>query len=351
MIKDVLRRLLKRVSRANVAADLAPQGMFLSLASASNERAGAVLSLQPSEDKSGLLGEILVQEHRDPGYAPDEHNTMCVTVCPVSGTLFNRSAVLDILGADWLKSSGGPEIFGLPPGETAWTYLRAGGVPEEYAQIKVAWPLSATYRPDWATPNIETLQGYRNDLRRELPRLRAVEVAASMTVERAAYRARELASLKETCDRTATIVLAADEGRPFSGRTIWDTMLCLGLSWGDMDLFHWENHASVGDDQHFSVWTTTPPGYFFPEEIAADRVLVHDLVFGYRIPRCAAPLEVFNAMVAAAEYAKQRLGGQLLTADNRPFGRDAALEEISSVIGELRAKGFVPGESRTLRIF
>lgn len=326
--------------------------MFLSVASASKERAGAVLPLEPSEDKRHLLGQILVQEHRDLGYGPDEDNSLCVTVAPAAGTPFSRSAVLQILGADWMRACGGPELFGLPSSASSWTYLRAGGAPEEYSALKVAWPLSASYRPDWQVPSMETLQRYRRDFDDKLPLIRGVTVGESMTVARAAYRAREIASLKETCDRTAVIILAADEGRPFSGRTIWDTMLCLGLSWGDMDLFHWENRStSVGDDHHFSVWTTTPPGYFFPEEIAADRVVVRDLVLGFRIPRCAAPIEVFHAMLASAEYAKQRLGGQLRNGDDQPLDRDAALKEIASVVGELCAKGFVPGASGTLQIF
>ncbi len=38
-----------------------------------------------------------------------------------------------------------------------------------------------------------------------------------------------------------------------------DVMLCLGLTWGDMDCFHWDNVSGTGDDYHFSVETSTPP--------------------------------------------------------------------------------------------
>ncbi|RPI27623.1 MAG: hypothetical protein EHM61_07865 [Acidobacteria bacterium] len=51
-----------------------------------------------------------------------------------------------------------------------------------------------------------------------------------------------------------------------------------------MDLFHWANTTDRGDDSFFSVWTTTAPGYFLPEMIAAGEVRVDDLVYGYSVP-------------------------------------------------------------------
>ena len=54
-------------------------------------------------------------------------------------------------------------------------------------------------------------------------------------------------------DVNVSIRLAAPDGTLFDGRDIWDVMLCLGLPWGDMDLFHWNNPSDHGDDHLFSV--------------------------------------------------------------------------------------------------
>jgi cell division protein ZipA len=118
-----------------------------------------------------------------------------------------------------------------------------------------------------------------------------------------------------------------------------------------MDIFHWANASDQGDDSFFTVWTSTPPGYFLPEEIAADRVRTADLIFGFSIPRNAAPQSVFSSMVKAVEYARQRLGGEILGRDGRALDIGAAQKEISAIEQRLKAAGFQPGAGSTLYLF
>ena len=70
------------------------------------------------------------------------------------------------------------------------------------------------------------------------------------------------------CDQYVTLRLVAPTGNLYSGREVWDVMLCLGLDYGDGDLFHWINNSGFGDDLFFSVWTSTAPGYFIPNRMA-----------------------------------------------------------------------------------
>jgi cell division protein ZipA len=56
----------------------------------------------------------------------------------------------------------------------------------------------------------------------------------------------------------------------------------------------------------------TDAGYFLPELIAVGEVMTDDLVFSFSVPRCPAPVEVFDEMVKAAQYAQLRLGGTIL---------------------------------------
>jgi hypothetical protein len=76
------------------------------------------------------------------------------------------------------------------------------------------------------------------------------------------------------------VVLAAPKGELFDGVELWDALASLGLTRGDMDMFHWDNpHHDCGDDHLFSVGTSTAPGYLFPEEAAAGRLRVALMLF------------------------------------------------------------------------
>src|SRR5260370_30191308 len=128
-------------------------------------------------------------------------------------------------------------------------------------------------------------------------------------------------------------------------------MLCLGLNWGDMDCFQWNNPSESGDDHFFWVSTSTPPGYFLPEQIAADRVHVEDLVFEFSVPRSAAPVQVFDAMVKVVEYCQKRLGGTIVGETRSNADLPAIRDRVVETERKLREEGFVPGSEDSLRLF
>jgi cell division protein ZipA len=181
--------------------------------------------------------------------------------------------------------------------------------------------------------------------------LGAANVSPRTTPEEGARHAERLRSLLRDCDGDAVLVLQADEDRRFDGRKIWDVMYSLGLEWGNMDLFHWKNESDFGDGELFSVWTSTDPGYFLPELIAAGEVMTEDLVFSFSVPRSPAPAEVFDEMIKAAQYAQSRLGGTIVGDEDRPFVKDDARKRIEDVASRLIEAGFPPGEESTLRLF
>jgi len=160
-----------------------------------------------------------------------------------------------------------------------------------------------------------------------------------------------LPNLVAECDKAVILILVAPEGKPFAGREVWDVMLCLGLDYGDGDLFHWINNSGFGNDHFFTVETSTPPGYFLPQRMASGQGDVGDLIFNFSIPRSADPLAVFDSMVKAVEYAQDRLGGTILLDAGEPFDREAERKKIENVVEELDKAGFVPGESATCRVF
>ena len=106
-----------------------------------------------------------------------------------------------------------------------------------------------------------------------------------------------------------------------------------------------------GDDHFFSVWTSTDPGYFLPERIAAGEVQVQNLVFGFPVTRCCRPTEVAEAMIRSANYARSRLGGELLDRNGKLFFPDTFLREVRDAASGLAREGFEPGSAPALHLF
>ena len=146
-------------------------------------------------------------------------------------------------------------------------------------------------------------------------------------------------------------MLKADKS--FEGTEIWDKMRSLGLHWGDMDLFHWENPNSDagGDDHLFSVATSTEPGYFLPEHLAKGEVKTTDLIFSFSIPRSSDPQRVLENMHRAASYCQQKLGGQLLDENGQPFELATELKKCQWVTQNLAGKKLRPGYGDALYLF
>jgi cell division protein ZipA len=231
-----------------------------------------------------------------------------------------------------------------------WTYLVSSDGPQAVDQVKVAFnyvPLN----PDEEPPGEQQYAQRLEMVRQRMQKFGQATVTASLPPQEAAERSRALSKLREQLDMSAVLILQAPRGKRFDGKKIWDVMLCLGLEWGDMDCFHWRNESNLGDDAFFSVETTTEPGYFLPEDIAAGEVQVEDLVFVFSVPRSARPVEVFDAMTRAVEYCRKRLGGKIVDPDGDPLQPAELREQIEEVMRELRAAGFAPGVGATLQLF
>jgi cell division protein ZipA len=124
------------------------------------------------------------------------------------------------------------------------------------------------------------------------------------------------------------------------------------LKWGDGDLFNWENtNRDYGDDQFFSVATTTDPGYFLPESIKNGQMNPNDLVFGVSIPRNSDPQNVFFAMVEAVKYCQKRLGGKILDKNQQPFDESEAKKNLALLIKKMKNNGVVPGSYKALMAY
>jgi len=326
---------------------------FIAASSQSEARAQSLLPTKGSEDRTDLLKvpEMPVAPASDGNYRPDPKVNWVVDVTFAKAGKLEKAVLLGGFDEKWMLKTGEPEMYGKGAADGHWTFVRAGDSPDLYTELAFAWRLLDDSEDSVKPVTATDLASYLKALNNRVSVLGDPDLKLSASPEAAVETARRLAELKTSCDRQAIVVLKAPPNSQFEGRKIWDVMMSLGLKWGDMDIFHWANDSDNGDDSFFSVWTSSPPGYFLPEHIAADRVQTADLVLGFSIPRSAAPQFVFASMVKAAEYARQCLGGELLDRNGRSLDVSATQKEISEIEQRLNAAGFPPGVDSTLYIF
>jgi cell division protein ZipA len=323
--------------------------------SESRARAERVLPSIPSEDASHLLKAPVagapeqdtepVEPH--PDYLPDPLLEARFDISLPGDT--PKAVIIEAFSAQWRQKYPGM-VYGHSPQTGRWTFVEAADVPDRFDSLKYAVSLVRTWDPGAEAIDANRLRDYERQLTKISRRLGG-SVSCEESPEDLARRAERLFLLWNTCDRDVIVVLAAPEAKSYDGRDIWDVMLALGLRWGDGDLFHWEHESDQGSDFFFSVWTATDPGYFFPEEIAADRVATEDLIFGFSIPRSTAPIEVFEQMMNAVRYAQQRLGGTILNGNGEPLNERLLKRDIDNVVGTLYAHRLKPGQETTLKLF
>lgn len=259
---------------------------------------------------------------------------------------YSRLRKLSLYEPKWWTAQGRPDIFGWSPDIKHWTYFSSPDSPPTFTKLCFGWTLDPSEEI-----RREDLERYKQAILEKLAEFGTPKAKTNYTAEEAVEVAAKIKRLVKEYDQYLVVLLAAPRGKSFEGRDIWDVMKCLGLEWGDGDLFHWQNESGLGDDAFFSVETTTPPGYFFPEEIAAGRVQVADLLFAFSIPRSAAPEKVFDSMMAAIRYAQKRLGGTLLDQSGKPLDENAARTDIKNVVEQLQQHGLKPGTNSVLRVF
>jgi cell division protein ZipA len=308
-----------------------------------------------SEDASHLLappkGLPKVRPfNEDRDFRPDNSIEWVIDVEFENTPVLQRSRILEVFGEKWLSKNGKPMIYGWSPEDNHWTFVGAAGVPETYTKLAFGWWLFDPLSEGQFQITSAELQHCHDALLTCLRQFGTPRLRTNRTSEEAEEISEQIGQLVKECDQDVIVVLAAPEGGSFDGRKTWDVMLCLGLQWGDGDLFHWLNESDVGDDAFFSVETSTPPGYFLPELIAAGEVQVHDLIFAYPIPRSADPEGIFNSMMNAVRYAQKRLGGDVQDAEGKPLDEEIIREKTRSVIQRLKEAGFSPGDGSVLRV-
>ncbi|WP_310106982.1 cell division protein ZipA C-terminal FtsZ-binding domain-containing protein [Algoriphagus sp. 4150] len=327
----------------------------ISTASESEQRAKSVLPLEGKEDVSKILtlefkSPKISSESEDKEYFANEKFDWILTMESQNGTYFNRDSVSKYFDAKWRENHQYPWLYCIPRGDSKWTYLSSSeNRSNEFSRVALAWKL---YDPLEDPPSVyedRTLKKYKESVSQIAIKLKSDTVSENFTIEQATRKSKELSDFISNNNHYSVIILKAES--EFEGKEIWDVMMSLGLKWGDMDLFHWNNDFEYGDDQLMSVWTSTSPGYFFPEEIAAGKVKTNDLVFGFSIPRSISPIQVLEVMNKATEYTQSRLGGRILNENGQPFDIEEEKDKINEVVSDLKNHSIIPGVGDALYLF
>jgi cell division protein ZipA len=328
-------------------------GMYVSPSGQSDERAYKLLPRNGSEDVHALLQLPPLAAQTEvadsaASYFAHERFDWVIQLKPAHELADHQ--VIQQFDSTWLRQHGQPQLYGRATRNGRWTFLMAGDADSTFSEVAFGWKLFDGLSPTPRPLTAPELRTFEQSVRAKAPALAAHVTRVSLAPAQAAARAQELATFVTANDQQAVLVLQAES--PFQGLAIWDAMRSLGLHWGDMDLFHWENAANgAGDDHLFSVSTSTEPGYFLPEHLAKGEVQTTDLVFSFSIPRSANPQQVLANMYRAASYCQRKLGGKLLTANHQPFDLAAETRKCRLVERNLRAQRLQPGQGETLYLF
>ena len=325
-------------------------GYFISTQSESNKRVEKLGLDKPSEDASYILDVKKLHippdpvEKHDPEYKADPAYEWVIDVQPIGSATFTDDALDKLFDKPWRQEYGSATVYGYASKEKRWTFATAGDVQGPFEKLQVAINLKGVYNDEKPDYRPQKLERYFTALAGKLKSY-PFKVTPDEPVGSAITKAKKLVDLTHEFDKDAIIILAGD--KPMSGKLVWDALICTGLKWGDGDLFHWGNtRRNYGDDQLFSVWTTTDPGYFLPESIG--QMNPGNLVFGFSIPRNADPENVYEAMLNAVRYCQKRLGGKILNQEGKPFDVEKERAALAQLIKKLKARGIVPGSDKAL---
>jgi len=334
-------------------SDVEQNKYFESTQSQSKERIKDLDLDKPSEDASYILDtKKLSFENipvKDIEYKADPDTDWIINLTNSNGENFKKEDFSKIFDHYW-RTNFPSTIYGFSPEDNKWTFANAGGTPEIYSKLQIAINLQEVFNKQDLKEASIRLQRYYSELEKRIKKYPTkITLVQNESIESAIQKGKALVSVYNEFNIDAIIVLQSD--KQFDGLKTWDALQSIGLIWGDGDLFHWNNNTNFGHDQYFSVWTTTEPGYFLPEEIKDKNMNPQNLVFGFSIPRSADPKNVFEAMLRAVEYCQKRLGGKILDGEMNPFNIAKERNKINELIKRMDNKEIKAGSEKALRMF
>jgi len=337
---------VQRKRNTNSHIVFVPQGL-------SDARVASLNLKQQSDSSLGILDERRIkfpvkQKGETDDYRGVPELEWIVDIIPDKGFLFNKNEFLKIFDYNW-RTDFESQFYAYFPSTQRWSFAIAGDSPEQFDSLELAVSLAPVFGNE-EDLTVERLQKYLIELQKRLGAFSGrFHVTPRETPESAVKRSKTLRALQKELNSDVIIVLRSNSR--FRSDQFWNTLTDLGLKWGDGDLFHWTNYESgVGDDNFFSVWTSTEPGYFLPEDVANGTMNPEDLIFGFSIPRSPDPNNVFEIVVESVEYCQSKLGGTIVDENGSPFDKEKCRAKIRQIISKMNESGFDQGQGLILRL-
>jgi ZipA, C-terminal FtsZ-binding domain len=311
-------------------------------------RVRQALGTTPLEDARHLLPPI---PHPLPAplvAGPEPTTELCVEI--VGDAPVQRDTLLIALeSGNWRERMGAFSIWGaMRPG---WPYMRilpGARIPSQMQVLTICWPL-AEMPGDSLTEmiaHIEQLRFAAQDWAALFDRTAVIQESSRDI----SLKAATLIGLKGRFARSLQMCLVPTN-RPYAAQSVWRAAYSLGMTWGNLDLFHWNDPV-----QHTPLFTLSAlgdEGYFLPERVA-EGGSIPGLSLSFDLPTCPVPLAVYDHLAIALLYLRDTLGGKAQT----PTGLDLdgeGLEESRSglefLVREMEYAGIAPGSPAAARLF
>lgn len=326
---------------------------FVSTASQSNDRIEKLELNTASEDASHILDESKLNipkvDNEKSEYKADSSREWILNLIIPNGEIVQQKKLYELFDLEW-RTNFSSTIFGHSPENNRWTYALAGGTPETYNKIQVAISLLDVFNEENPDYDSKKLEKYVTELEKRLKKHSLkFEIEELESKKSVIQKSKKLVQLNKLFDQD--ILIGLQNEKEYNGKEVWDALQSLGLKWGDGDLFHWNNNSDYASDQHFSVWTSTEPGYFLPEQIKEGKMNPSNLVFGFSIPRSADPINVYQVLVNSIKYCQKRLGGQMINRNGEPFDEQLEKKALEELVTEMIDNGVIPGSDNALILY
>lgn len=333
-------------------AEIMPGDIRLVPSSETNARANAalpgtaklepLLTLVPPPVDPDLV--YLPSDEDDRDYAPDPVAEWSVT--------FDAAQPFDCADLATALHEGHAE-FGRPTyhvvtPEGRTTFLTSSDAPSQGVALIPAWALG-----EWSNPNAKAIVAGAKALAGMLatrpegfstPEISAKALAAQMS------RVDEIAALSP--QRVTIVASHPDDGQFWDGREVWDLLHRIGLRWGDMDCFQWNDPTHQTDHLIWVEVDDADLGYALPERIAAGAQHFRSISFSFEILRTPSPLHVLHQMERMAVTCQKALGSTLSAyLDDKPVDDSDELKQgVERVVARLAEMGLTPGGSSLCRL-
>lgn len=257
-----------------------------------------------------------------------------------SRAVFSPQSVGKALSAEFKGTVGNVTYYvRTPTGRT--TYLHAGGAPTEAVALIAAWLLDGEDSVDFIEAAAESVGAW---LSTRPEGFTPWHVDSAALNRQAAAAARILAVAPE---EVGLLLLPNEAESTFDGKRVWHVLHAVGLRWGNLDQFHWDDPTDQVDSWFSAFVDDGDLGYALPEEIATGRQHFNSIFFGFEVPPTPHPKHVLQQMIRAAEAAALELNGRLLPyMDSEPCNSLADLEiAVQGAVDQLAALNFKPGST------